>query len=104
MQGATTGLWITAVVHGKYMDIIPAGGASGSSSTFYCDRFEFSGAASRVVCRGYNCAYAAGGVSYSYAYNGASDSSSYVGSRLAFRGRLVKAKSVAIFKAITEVA
>ena len=104
VQGATTGLWITAVVHGKYMDIIPAGGASGSSSTFYCDRFEFSGAASRVVFRGFNYAFASGGVAYSNASSDASGSWSFVGSRLAFRGRLVKAKSVAIFKAITEVA
>ena len=104
VQGATTGLWITAVVHGKYMDIIPAGGASGSSSTFYCDRFEFRGAASRVVCRGYDYANAAGGVSYSNACDDASISYSSIGSRLAFRGRLIKAKSVAIFKAITEVA
>lgn len=104
VQGATTGLWITAVVHGKYMDIIPAGGASGSSSTFYCDRFEFSGAASRVVFRGYYSASANGGVAYSDAFYDASGSWSSVGSRLAFRGRLVKAKSVATFKAITEVA
>ena len=104
VQGATTDLWITNVVHGKYMDIIPTSGTNGSSSTFYCDYFEFSGAVSRVVYRGYTYAFANGGVSNAYAIYDASQSNSNIGSRLAFRGRLVKAKSVAIFKAITEVA
>ena len=49
-------------------------------------------------------AFAAGGVSYSYAFYGASGSYAYVGSRLAFRGKIVKAQSVAAYKAVSEVA
>ena len=96
--------WITAVAHGKYMDVIPVGNVVGSSSTYYSDKYWFSGAQSRVVYRGYSYAYAAGGVSSSNASYGASDSSSDVGSRLAFRGRIVRAQSVGAYKAAGEVA
>lgn len=105
VQGSTdAGHWIAAVVHGKFMDVIPCGDAAGSSSTFYCDFFSFNGARSRMVFRGCNYSSAQGGVTYITVYNSASDSWSHVGSRLAFRGRLVRAGSVAMFKAIVEVA
>ena len=96
--------WITAVAHGKYMDVIPVGKVIGSSSTYYGDKYWFSGAKSRVVYRGYLSAFAAGGVSLSDAGNGASDSYASAGSRLAFRGKIVKAQSVAAYKAVSEVA
>ncbi|MFQ7088034.1 MAG: hypothetical protein ACLRTD_27015, partial [Bacteroides sp.] len=60
-------------------------------------------AASRVVYRGCNYAFAYGGVSGANALNSASFSSTYVGSRLAFRGKLVRAESVEAYKAIREV-
>ena len=105
VKGCTSsGVWITAVAHGKYMDVIPVGSVSGSSSTHYCDIYYISTGASRVVYRGFNDASAYGGVSNAYAYVDASYSSTYVGSRLAFRGRLVKAASAAAFKSISEVA
>lgn len=96
--------WITAVAHGRYMDVIPVGNVVGSSSTFYGDKYWFNGSQSRVVYRGCSYAYAAGGVSYANADNDASSSSAYVGSRLAFRGRLVRAQSVAAYKSASEVA
>ena len=58
----------------------------------------------RVVYRGNNNAYANGGVSYANAYNDASYSYANVGSRLAFRGKIVVAESVAAYKATVEVA
>ena len=58
----------------------------------------------RVVSRGCYSAYAFGGVSFAYATNDASRTYTYVGSRLAFRGNLVKAQSVAAYKAMSEVA
>ena len=58
----------------------------------------------RVVYRGYYYAYARGGVSYAYASNDASSALSNVGSRLAFRGKLVRAQSVAAYKALSEAA
>jgi hypothetical protein len=43
-------------------------------------------------------------VSMSHAYNDSSYPSTVIGSRLAFRGRLVRASSVVAYKAISEVA
>ena len=104
VKGKTTSdQWITGVAHGKYMDIVPVGTANGSSSTYYCDKYWISTAASRVVYRGCSYAYASGGVSNANAYSDASYSSTYVGSRLAFRGKLVRAESVEAYKAIREV-
>ena len=96
--------WIVGVAHGKYMDMVPVGSANGSSSTYYCDKYYISTAASRVVFRGYSYAYANGGVSYANASNDASNSYSSIGSRLAFRGRIVKAESVEAYKALSEKA
>ena len=96
--------WIVGVAHGKYMDMVPVGSANGSSSTYYCDKYYISTAASRVVFRGFVNAFANGGVSYAYAYFDASSSYSYIGSRLAFRGRIVKAESVEAYKALSEKA
>ena len=96
--------WIVGVAHGKYMDMVPVGSANGSSSTYYCDKYYISTAASRVVSRGCYNAYAFGGVSFAHAYYGASSSDSSIGSRLAFRGRIVKAESVEAYKALSEKA
>ena len=96
--------WITAVAHGKYMAVVPVGSVNGSSSTYYSDKYWISTAVGRVVYRGYSSAYANGGVSGAYASNDASNADTYVGSRLAFRGKIVRAESVAAYKAISEVA
>jgi len=96
--------WITAVAHGKYMAVVPVGSVNGSSSTYYSDKYWISTAAGRVVYRGYYYAYANGGVSNAYAGIVASNASTGVGSRLAFRGKIVRAESVAAYKAISEVA
>jgi hypothetical protein len=83
VKGKTTSdQWITGVAHGKYMDIVPVGTANGSSSTYYCDKYWISTAASRVVYRGYSNADAYGGVSHAYANNDASVAYTNVGSRL----------------------
>ena len=102
--GTTSDIWIRGVVFGKYMDMMAAGSVSGSSSTYYCDKYYYSGAVSRVVYRGYNFAYAYGGVAFAYASYDASSTSAYIGSRLAFRGEIEVAESVADFKAAVEVA
>ena len=86
------------------MDVIPVGSVSGSSSTNYCDIYYISTASSRVVYRGYYYASAYGGVSNAHASHDASHTNASIGSRLAFRGRLVRASSAVAFKAISEVA
>ena len=85
------------------MDMTPVA-VNGSSTTYYSDYYYTNGNAGRVVYRGDYSAYAHGGVSYAYASNDASYSFTYVGSRLAFRGKIVVAESVAAYKAAVEVA
>ena len=105
VKGTTNGdSWITAVAHGKWMAVVPVGAVSGSSSTYYSDKYWFSSASGRVVYRGYYYAHAYGGVSYADASYDASGAHANVGSRLAFRGKIVMAQSVAAYKAIVEVA
>ena len=105
VKGTTNGdSWITAVAHGKWMAVVPVGAVSGSSSTYYSDKYWFSSASGRVVYRGYNDANAVGGVSGASAFYDASYAYANVGSRLAFRGKIVRAQSVAAYKAIVEVA
>ena len=76
---------------------------NGSSSTYYSDMYYFGSSPGRVVYRGYY-ANANGGVSFAYASNDASIAYTYVGSRLAFRGKIVRAQSVAAYKALVEKA
>lgn len=105
VKGTTNSdFWITGVAHGLYMDVIPVGSSSGSSSTYYCDKYWYSGASGRVVYRGFDYARAYGGVSDACASSGASYANADVGSRLAFRGNLVRAQSVSAFKSLSEVA
>ena len=96
--------WITTVAHGKLMAVIPVGAMNGSSTTYYSDKYWLSSALGRVVYRGCYSAYAVGGVSGANAIYDASYAYANVGSRLAFRGKIVKAQSVAAYKAIIEVA
>ena len=104
VDGSTSsGIYIKGTVHGKYMDTIMAGSQGGSSTTYYGDMYYYSGSVGRVVYRSYYNAFANGGVSYAYASIDSSYTSAGIGSRLAFRGALVKAASVAAFKAATEV-
>ena len=105
VKGTTNGdSWITAVAHGKWMAVVPVGAVSGSSSTYYSDKYWFSSASGRVVYRGCYNAGANGGVSNANAGYDASYAYASVGSRLAFRGKIVRAQSVAAYKAIVEVA
>ena len=105
VKGTTTSdLWTTAVAHGKWMAIVPVGTTTGSSSTYYADKYWISTSAGRVVYRGCDNAYAYGGVSHADADYDASYASADVGSRLAFRGKLVRAQSVAAYKALSEEA
>lgn len=105
IKGMTnSGYWITSVAHGKLMAIVPIGAMNGSSTTYYSDIYYFSSGTGRVVCRGYYYAYAYGGVSYANAGYDASYANAFIGPRLAFRGKIVMAQSVAAYKALTEVA
>lgn len=97
-------VYIGAVAHGKYMDLTPVGTFVGSSDTYYCDMYLVGTLGSRVVYRGYYNSGAYGGVSFAYASNDSSVANTMYGSRLAFRGTLVKASSSEAYKSIVEKA
>ena len=105
IKGTTnSGNWITAVAHGRLMAVVPVGSMNGSSSTYYSDMYWISTSTGRVVYRGYSNASASGGVSNANASSDASFANTDVGSRLAFRGKLVRAQSVVAYKALSEAA
>ncbi len=103
VKGATGSAWIAAVAHGRYMDVVPVGTMQASSSTGYCDMYYYGGSVDRVVCRGFYFAHASGGVSHAGASYDASHAHANIGSRLAFRGKIVWASSVTAYKALSEI-
>ena len=66
VKSGTVSGYCTGMYHQKYMDIVGVHSQKGSSTTYYCDEFNVSNAANRVVCRSHNYSYASGGVSYAH--------------------------------------
>ena len=89
------------MVWGQYMDLIAAK-EGGSTSSHWFDRFYVGTGLSRVVYRSHFYADALGGVSYAYASYDSSYTLAGIGVRLAFRGIIRWAGSVAAFKAINQ--
>lgn len=103
VKSGTVSGYCTGMYHQKYMDIVGVHSQKGSSTTYYCDEFNVSNAANRVVSRSYNFSNAFGGVSCAYCGYDSSSSFSSIGSRLAFRGEIEEAESVTAFKAIKAI-
>ena len=82
VKSGTVSGYCTGMYHQKYMDIVGVHSQKGSSTTYYCDEFNVSNAANRVVCRSFNNSVANGGVSYAYCGNDSSSSFTNIGSRL----------------------
>ena len=104
VKPASSQQYFAGFFHQKHMDILGVGAAVGSTSTYYCDQFTGSTAASRVVMRSCNNANPNGGVAYAYGGYDSSSTSASIGSRLAFRGKIEKAASVAAYKAVKAIA
>ena len=100
VKSTSVGGFMTAVVHQKWMDIVSAAGA-GSSTTYYCDEFVPSGSTGRVVYRSNVSAYASAGVGRANCGGDSSYTGAYIGSRLAFRGKIEVAESVGAFKSLS---
>ena len=100
VKSTTTSGYMTAVVHQKWMDIVSAAGA-GSSTTYYCDEFVPSGSTGRVVYRSSYGANANAGVGRANCGYDSSNTYAYIGSRLAFRGKIEVAESVGAFKSLS---
>ena len=103
VKSGTVSGYCTGMYHQKYMDIVGVHSQKGSSTTYYCDEFNVSNAANRVVCRSCSYSYAGGGVSFAYCGSDSSSTITYIGSRLAFRGEIEEAESVTAFKAIKAI-
>ena len=103
VKSGTVSGYCTGMYHQKYMDIVGVHSQKGSSTTYYCDEFNVSNAANRVVCRSINTSYAVGGVSFAYCGFDSSSTITSIGSRLAFRGEIEEAESVTAFKAIKAI-
>jgi len=104
VQGITVynaDIYPTHMVWGRYMDLIAAK-EGGSTSSHWFDRFYVGTGLSRVVYRSNYSASALGGVSYAYAGHDSSSTYAFIGVRLAFRGIIRWAGSVAAFKAINQ--
>lgn len=86
---ASSSGWITGIAHGEYADIMPTYVSGGSDTTYYAD-YYYQNTGNRVFARsgasghGSHC-----GVFYSGASYVSSASSSYIGSRLGFYGKIV---------------
>ena len=103
VKSGTVSGYCTGMYHQKYMDIVGVHSQKGSSTTYYCDEFNVSNAANRVVCRSSNYSSALGGVSYANCGYDSSSTHTNIGSRLAFRGEIEEAESVTAFKAIKAI-
>jgi hypothetical protein len=103
VKSGTVSGYCTGMYHQKYMDIVGVHSQKGSSTTYYCDEFNVSNAANRVVCRSYYYSFANGGVSFAVCGIDSSSTYTYIGSRLAFRGEIEEAESVTAFKAIKAI-
>ena len=103
VKSGTVSGYCTGMYHQKYMDIVGVHSQKGSSTTYYCDEFNVSNAANRVVCRSTNNSNANGGVSFASCGCDSSSTNTVIGSRLAFRGEIEEAESVTAFKAIKAI-
>lgn len=103
VKSGTVSGYCTGMYHQKYMDIVGVHSQKGSSTTYYCDEFNVSNTANRVVCRSNNSSIASGGVSYANCGYDSSSTYANIGSRLAFRGEIEEAESVTAFKAIKAI-
>lgn len=91
----------TVMVFGEHLDLVmKPNTTSGTTSTGFCDSQYFSEISNQVVRRSCNNSGADGGVACLYASGSASGTSTYVGSRLAFRGTIIEEKDIETFKAL----
>lgn len=103
VKAANSLTYYAGIFHQKFMDILFVGAALGNSTTFYCDQFTGSVTANRVVMRSGCYAYASSGVSFMHGGLDSAYTESYIGSRLAFRGKIVKANSISEYKSLNKI-
>lgn len=81
--------WIVGIAHGEYADIMPSNTTGGSDTTYYAD-YYYQNTGNRILLRsGASAGWSFCGVFCSHAADGSSYSTSDVGSRLGFYGKIV---------------
>lgn len=81
--------WIKAVVQGKYGDVVPTA-HGGSETTYYSDYSWFNPTGNRIFLRSGHSGHGSRcGVFMATASDASSTSSTYIGARLAFYGKIV---------------
>lgn len=102
VNAGTSDGWITNVAaeNGPFFDMVPTN-VGGSETTHYSDYYWQNSGGPFVSARSFYDSSSYGGVAYALADNGASDTNSSCGSRLAFRGVIREAASVSAFKALS---
>ncbi len=95
------GKYITeiAAANGEHFDLMPIATSDGSFPTHYTDLYSCSSGSCVMARSGYSVQRESG-VSYAYTYYGPTATSMTAASRLAFRGVIREADSVAAFKAL----
>jgi hypothetical protein len=83
--GPATGGYISKLLFGGMIDLIPTN-ANGSSSTGFCDYYSVSSQTERVVLRSGDGNYVQSGIMTTESYGDTSYSFAGIGSRLAYRG------------------
>ena len=91
VKSGTVSGYCTGMYHQKYMDIVGVHSQKGSSTTYYCDEFNVSNAANRVVCRSISYSLAYGGVSCAHCGFGSSSTNTNIGSRLGINQKEIMA-------------
>jgi hypothetical protein len=101
MTAGSSNGWINKLLLSENLDLIPTN-VGGADTTYYCD-YYYQNSGVRVVARSCSYAVSYGGVAFVDASYAASNTYTNIGSRLAFRGEIEIAESVAAFKAASSV-
>lgn len=101
-SSTASGYYIARMRINENLDMIPIG-ANNKAQTGYCDGFFYNNFDGLVVFRSYAYNQDAGGVAQIAAYYSNSEQFLNYGSRLAFRGTLIKVTNVTKFKAIEAI-
>ncbi|OAV76061.1 hypothetical protein Barb7_00295 [Bacteroidales bacterium Barb7] len=90
---------IAAMGSSDYIDVVPTA-VGGSQSTYFCDEYTMEKYGEYVLARSCSSAYVDGGLTFTCTMYDSSYSYAHMSSRLAFRGTIAKASTIAAFKAL----
>ena len=89
--------WISEMYDGDHMDLVPKS-TNDEGGKEYCDYGFVDPSGTHIFTRSDSNASSSGGVSFLDGYWSSGDNSSYVGSRLAYTGKIRETDDVSLFK------